>query len=71
MSLKKSSAVEAAESWSVTYDGELYEDVRKCPDGWYFRVGTGDEFQSFAKQGQVKPICKNLTEKRRRPAGSC
>lgn len=53
------------ESWSVTYESEVYEDARKWSEIWYFRRTPGEEFARFAMQDKVTPICKNPTRKKR------
>jgi hypothetical protein len=55
------SALKDAESWSVTYDGEVYQDARKVGDHWYFRTSLVEDFLYFPHQDKVTPICKNPT----------
>lgn len=54
-----------AESWSVTYDGEVYEDARNWLGIWYFRSSPGEKFYRFMLQDNVNPVCKNPTRKQR------
>jgi hypothetical protein len=60
-------AFEAAESWSVNYNGDVYHDARVIDDRWYYRVSSREGFMRFARQDMVVPICKNLTRKRVSP----
>lgn len=60
----------AAESWSVSYRGEVYDDARKRSDIWYFHRGLNTGFDRFEDQESVRPICKNPTRKGNRLAKS-
>jgi hypothetical protein len=53
-----------AESWSVSYDGEVYLDAREVDGNWYYRADSSEGFQRFVLQKEVIPICKNLTRAR-------
>ena len=55
---------DAAESWSVSYDGDVYLDARKINGYWYFRSSLSDKFRYFDSQERVVPICKNPTRKK-------
>jgi hypothetical protein len=57
------SALAAAESWSVNYEGDVYDDARKVDGDWYFRTSLVEEFLYFTFQEKITPICKNLTRR--------
>ena len=54
-----------AESWSVTYGGDVYEDARSWLGIWYFRATPDEKFWRFALQDKVNPVCKNPTGKKK------
>ena len=62
-------ALAVAPSWSVTYDGEVYEDARSWADIWYFCTSVGGRYWRFEGQEKVTPICKNPTRKKHYPVG--
>jgi hypothetical protein len=57
----RADAFNAAESWSVSYGGEVYWYAFKINGDWYYRGSFGEGFQHFPLQEKVTPICKNLT----------
>ena len=48
-----------AESWSVEYLGDAYDDARKVGSHWYARRIISRAFQPFLLQGRVIPLFKN------------
>jgi len=52
------------ESWSVTYEGDVYDNAYEVEGAWYYQSNSG--FEHFPFQDRVQPICKNLTRKRKR-----
>jgi hypothetical protein len=56
------SGVYGGESWTVSYDGDIYWDACKMDGDWYYRGSFRGGFRHFDLQEKVTPICKNLTE---------
>jgi hypothetical protein len=48
-----------AESWSVEYLGDAYDDARMVDSLWYARRIVSRVFQPFLLQGRVIPLFKN------------
>jgi len=48
-----------AESWSVEYLGDAYDDARKVDSRWYARRIISRTFQPFLLQDRVIPLFKN------------
>lgn len=48
-----------AESWSVEYLGDAYDDARKVDSRWYSRRIISRVFQPFLLQDRVIPLFKN------------
>jgi hypothetical protein len=48
-----------AESWSVEYLGDAYDDARLVNARWYARRIVGRAFQPFLLQDRVIPLFKN------------
>ena len=65
-------ALAAADSWSVAYNGDVYDDARKWLHIWYYRTDQAKEYGPFILQAKVVPFCKNLTRKKKliRPTAS-
>lgn len=63
MDANVSKALSVAESWSVSYDGEVYDDARQCLDVWYFRSSA-----SGGQVGDYRPF--DLQLRRFRELGS-
>ena len=49
----------AAESWSVTYRGVVYDDARKIDGIWYYRDPTSRAILRFLFQDGVVPLQAN------------
>ena len=62
-------ALAVVASWSVTYDGEVYEDARNWLGVWYFLGSPGGEFRRFALQNHVHPVCTNPTREKKSLGG--
>ena len=58
-----------AESWSVEYLGDAYDDARQVDSRWYARRIISRAFQPFLLQDRVIPLFKNPPL--RLPADSC
>jgi hypothetical protein len=67
--MELSRSLAAVASWSVTYDGEVYEDARNWLGVWYFRASPGGTFRRFAHQDNVHPVCTNSTRNKKPLAG--
>jgi hypothetical protein len=61
-SLVNGGACDAGESWTVSYDGEVYWDACKMEGDWYYRGSFKGGFRHFDRQEKVTPICKNLSD---------
>ena len=48
-----------AESWSVEYMGDSYDDARMVDDRWYYRSIIVRDFRPFHFQKRVIPLRKN------------
>ena len=48
-----------AESWSVEYLGDAYDDARMVDARWYARRIISRAFQPFLLQDRVIPLFKN------------
>jgi hypothetical protein len=51
--------IEAAQSWSVHYDGYAYDDARKVDGIWYYRDSLNREYRAFRYQSEVRLRFKN------------
>lgn len=49
----------AAESWSVEYMGDAFDDARMVDGRWYYRSITVKDFRPFPFQKRVIPRRKN------------
>jgi hypothetical protein len=49
----------AAQSWSVEYMGDAFDDARMVDGRWYYRNIIAKDFQPFHFQKRVIPLHKN------------
>jgi hypothetical protein len=51
--------IDKAESWSIQYQGNPYDDARQVDGRWYYRDIVSREYREFASQTHVIPLSKN------------
>jgi len=59
--LPSPNAFATADSWTVSYDTDIYWDACKVNGEWYYRGSFQGGYRHFDVQEKVTPICKNLT----------